>query len=708
MKRLLFLLILIALSSTKITAQKIIEDVIIRTDSTDYSLKTQIIKLRKSDYLYLVLSRLNQEVEVIIRTNPKINVDEVHLIRTPGFEQLDSIIKTGKNTFVVDIRFSSLFNVGFPKLAFEIFSDSTSTVEETKLYPFIFPTLKDLNPQIEIFNGQEVTIPLPITNPTLIKYTGLWQTQGNLDYRLIKTLTGPALSIKPNALGLQSLTVGVESIKPFLNEHGSLTTELFDFRITVRVVRSKFNYLNFTEPTYFFEPQGEKAITVWFDYNPNIKLNKTYRIEDQEGPGGRLIGEIYTRAYVENQNKVIASMRTYALHQVEGGLLYVKEGDRNRFFTNFNILPKPFIEKISILRQGKDWTSSQIVYPGEEIELKIQGTGLSSSEITFADGKYKAIPDTVRKNNQVRFFSLKIPDNIKERSIPISLNQNTTSFEFLVNEYQRPRSLDFITINYGEGEHELTGEKFYNPSLYNGEIGDVVIKAHLDRIDAESEFYGVQYINVEIRLWDKNNRQIETRTVEDIKLVPDKSSVRHLGYNHDNESSAILRINDFLVNKTYDLRPWSKIEITIEHDKSKYGGNGFKSKAIIYRSDKFSLDIEVSFPAGLFVVPIGVSQEVSSLTGLSIASMANFTFYKKGQIKKEQPIRLGLGFIALNAINSITGSTDDSDIGAVALMSFQPLHSDSKINFPLYAGFGYLFKAENLFLLIGPGIKFTF
>ncbi len=45
--------------------------------------------------------------------------------------------------------------------------------------------------------------------------------------------------------------------------------------------------------------------------------------------------------------------------------------------------------------------------------------------------------------------------------------------------------------------------------------------------------------------------------------------------------------------------------------------------------------------------------------------MANFTFYKKGQIKKEQPIRLGIGFIALNAINSITGSTDDSDIGAV-------------------------------------------
>ncbi len=703
-----FFILLVSLFSLNTLAQKIIEDVIIRTDSADFSFKNQAFKIRKSNYLYFVLNEVNQEVEVTIKTNPSVKVDNIQLLPTPGYVQLDSLIKTGENTFVVDIKFTSVFDVGFPKLVFKIVTDSLTKTEEAKLYPFIFPILKDLNPQIEIFNGQEVTLPLPIKTPALIKYTGMWYSEGILDYRLVKTLEGPALSIKPNALGLQSLNVGMESFKPFLDEHGSPSTKLFDFRITVRVVRSKFNYLNFTEPTYFFEPQGEKSITVWFDYNPNIKLNKTYRIEDQEGPGGRLIGEIYTRAYVENQNKVIASMRTYALHQVEGGLLYVKEGDRNRFFTNFNILPKPFIEKVSILRQGKDWTGSQIVYPGEEIELKIQGTGLSGSEITFADGKYVAVPDTIRKNNQVRFFSLKIPEDIKERSIPISLNQNTTSFGFLVNEYQRPRSLDFITVNYGEGEHELTGENFYKPSLYNGEIGDVVITAHLDRIDEQLEFYGVQYINVEIRLWDKNNRQIETRTVEDIKLVPDKTSVRHLGYNHNNESSAILRINDFLVNKTYDLRPWSKIEITVEHDKSKYGGNGFKSKAIIYRSDKFSLDIEVSFPAGLFVVPIGSTQEVSSLTGLSIASMANFTFYKKGQIKKEQPIRLGLGFIALNAINSITGSTDDSDIGAVALMSFQPLHSDSKINFPLYAGFGYLFKAENLFLLIGPGIKFTF
>lgn len=708
MKKAILTTVFIGLIGFSSNAQKIISDVIISTDSADYALSELPIQIRRNNYLYFVLDKLGQEVQLTIKTRPETEVNKISFVKSPGYIQLDSIIKTDTNTFVVDIRFTNIFDIGFPKLFFEISTPHGKSVEETKLYAFIFPTLEDLSPQIEIFNSQEVTIPLPIKNPALIKYNSAWKTEGIVDYKLVKTSNGPSLKIKPNAVGLQSLTVGVQSIKPFLNTHGNASSELFDFKITVRVVRSKFNYLNFTEPSYFFEPRGEKAITTWFDYNPNIKLNKTYRIEDQEGPGGRLVAEIYTRAYVENQNKVIASMRTYSLHQIEGGLLYVKEGDRNRFFTNFNIAPKPYIEKVEILRPGKEWTESHIVYPGEEIELKIQGTGLANSEINFSDGKHIAIADTVRKNNNVRYFTLTVPSMIKERSIPISLNHNTTSFELLVNEYQRPRKLDFITINYGDGDHEITGEKFYKPALYDEEIGDLVIAAHINEIDGDNNFYGVQYVDVEIRLWDKNNRQIESRKVEGLKLVPDITSIRSLGYDHNNESNAILRINDVLVNKTHDLRPWSKIEITVEHDKDKYEGNGHKSKAIIYRSHNMAVDIEVSFPAGLFVVQVG-EPEVNSLTGLSIASMANFTFYKKGQIKKEQPLRLGIGFIALNAINSITGNVGaESDIGAVSLLSFQPLHSESKINFPLYAGFGYLFNSQNLFFLIGPGIKITF
>jgi hypothetical protein len=171
----------------------------------------------------------------------------------------------------------------------------------------------------------------------------------------------------------------------------------------------------------------------------------------------------------------------------------------------------------------------------------------------------------------------------------------------------------------------------------------------------------------------------------------------------------MIKLNDIMVNKTHELRPWSQIEITVTHDKSKYNGEGYSQHVQVYRSDKFAVDIEVSFPAGLLAKNLG-EPGIGNLTGLSIASMANFSFYKKNQINKLQPFRIGLGFIALNAFSSLTNSSGEArdDIGMVVLSSFQPLRSESKVNFPLYAGFGYLFRSESLFLLIGPGIRFNF
>lgn len=696
--------VLVGLSS-HLQAQDIIKSVTLSTDSADYISHTLPVEFRGAD-LYFVLDKPDQEAHITIEIDPNINVSDIRMIPTPGYELVDSLIRVG-NTYVGVILFSHIFEVSFPRFVFSIETPEGRRTEEKRLYPFIFPKFEELNPEIELFNGQEVRLPVPLEDTYFIKYDETTQASGILEYKLVREGNEPILHIQPNGTGAQKLRITLESNKPFLNKEGKITTKLLDINLTVRVVRSKFNYLNFTSNTYFFEPRGERPITVWFDYNSLIQLNRTYRIEDQETPGGRLIGELYTRAYVENKNQVVATLRTYSLHQQEEGFLYLKVGDQNRFFTNFNIAPKPYIEKVSILRPGKEWTENKVVYPNEEIELKIQGTGLSRSQINFMDGKYKAVADTVRINNEVRYFTLKIPANIKERSIPISLNQNTTSFELLVSEYQRPRDLDFVTINYGNGEHAMTSDTFFKPALYPKEIGDVEIVFHNDEIDSK-EFYGVQYLKIEIRLWDKKNRQIESREIEDIKIVPDKSSIRNPGYDHNNESPIIIRLNEILVNKTYDLRPWSKVEITVEHDKSRYkGGNGYKQKAVIYRSDNVAADIEVSFPAGLLAKPIG-EPGIGSLTGLSVASMANFTFYKKDQIKKVQPLRLGVGFMALNAINSITGSNDESDIGMVALASFQPLNTDSKVNFPIYAGFGYLFEHDNWFLLLGPGIKFTF
>lgn len=690
-------------------AQDFVDNLILTTDTTQYSLKENLVEYRQANYLYFVINDLSEILNVKVIPKNISELSEIHIVPTAGIKIVDSLLQIEDGSYTASIRVEDAINNPFSRLVLQATINGKTINRSIRLYPFIFPQIPNLEPTFEVYSGQEVTIPLPIKNPFLMEFDDSWKRQGFVEYRLVSDDSGPTLRLRASRSGTQSLIINIRSSKPFLDTGGLLTYNLSTININVRSVFSKVNYLNFDKRSYYFEPEGSKLISVRFDNNRNIKLNRTYRIEDQEKPGGRLIGELFTRAIIENQNKVVASLRTYALHRIEDGYLYMKLGDQTTFFTNFNILKKPEISKLSVLRPAKDWTTSSIVYPGETIELKLEGVGLDNSEIKFSDGKYRVVIDTTRRSENVLYCTFSIPIEVQERSIPITLNGNNTRFELLVKEHERPRPLDFITLNYGAGAKVINGDAFLTPALYGDEIGDMVIKFNENGIDDADQLYGIQYLDIEVRYWDKHKKLIESRQINDLKIVPGKESERYDGYDRSNASSPTIKLNDIMVNKTHELKPWSQIEITVAHTKQKYGGEGYAQHVQVYRSDNFTMDIEVSFPAGLLAKNLS-EPGIGSLTGLSIASMANFSFYRKGQINKLQPFRVGAGFVALNAFSSLTNSTGEAkdDIGIVMLASFRPLNPDSKVNFPLYAGFGYLFRSESMFLLIGPGIKFNF
>ncbi|MEN8251498.1 MAG: hypothetical protein ABFS32_21415, partial [Bacteroidota bacterium] len=450
-------LVLMTISSWTI-AQNFIQDLVITTDSTKFSLNENTIDYRHSSYLYFVINSPNDIVHLEITPKESMGVMEMNILPSSGIEIIDPLIKDENKKFVGAIKFTNILNNPYSRLAISAIANGQQSNRSIRLYPFIFPEIPDIEPSIEIYSGQEVLINLPVTNPYFLKFNTGWKTQGIIDYRIINTNEGPKLALRANRTGTQPLKITVESSKPFLNEEDIKTHNLFDLHINIKAIFSKVNYLNFNKRFYYFEPQGAKTIIVQFDNNPNIKLNRTYRIEDQEKAGGRLIGELFTRAIIENQNKVVAALRTYALHRTENGFLYMKLDDNTKFFTNFNIVKKPEITKLSILRTAKDWTTSHIVHPGETIELKFEGIGLNTSTIKFSDGKYKANIDTSRISEKVQYCTLTIPVDVKEKSIPITLNDGNTAYELLVKEYERPRPLDFVTINYGDGPKAITGE----------------------------------------------------------------------------------------------------------------------------------------------------------------------------------------------------------------------------------------------------------
>src|SRR5690606_17296924 len=107
-----------------------------------------------------------------------------------------------------------------------------------------------------------------------------------------------------------------------------------------------------------------------------------YRVENREEPGGPLIAEIFTKSELNN-DKVLCLLRTYSYHRKKDGYLYIKDGDKARFVTNFDITPKTSISEISIQRDGRNWIASNIVYPGEVVHVKLEGQGLHKGSFGF-------------------------------------------------------------------------------------------------------------------------------------------------------------------------------------------------------------------------------------------------------------------------------------------------------------------------------------
>jgi hypothetical protein len=116
--------------------------------------------------------------------------------------------------------------------------------------------------------------------------------------------------------------------------------------------------------------------------------------------------------------------------------------------------------------------------------------------------------------------------------------------------------------------------------------------------------------------------------------------------------------------------------------------------------------VDVSVPAGLFVQNLGRGEPLASLTGISFAMIAQFSFYRRNEIQKLIPFKAGVGFLAQNAFNFNPEAR--RDLGIIAIASVYPIRGTNKVSFPLYGGFGYFLQENKFFALIGPGIRVSF
>jgi hypothetical protein len=571
-------------------------------------------------------------------------------------------------------------------------------VQDISLLPITQTSVKLNTKGEDLSVGEEKVFELVTNRPENIKPVTDWQSLSDIDYRITENSGQLFLHLLAYATGNKTISIPIQTYKPYMSGN-KLLNEL----ILVRSFTVKAGGLVFlqTDKTDFVldDKTKNEGVEIQIDNNKLLQLNTEYLLEAKDATGSPLIAELYTKLRLAN-NKILCILRVYNYHRKADGYLYLKDGNSSKFITNFTIIPKVTIDKIKIMRNGKDWVDDAIIYPGETINLRIEGQSLDKAHFHFGE-LLDLASDSIVRNETFAEYKVKVPMGISKKTIDIMNGNQSTGKTLTIKEYLKAHTLDYITVGFGD-RHRLVS-KMNGPDLYDKTIRDVLITFQPDKIDGETDLYGKQYINIQAKILGKKDEIIDEITIDDFAVCPDSKSPRYQFYDKSDCKNAEISLNSKLSNTTYSLSEWSKIKITFKNTAEKYSQNAQSKTVEIVLQKQYNFDVDVSFPTGLLIKKMNTAG-YGDLGGVSMAVLGQFSFYQKDKINRFRPYKIGAGFLALNAFDFSHTSTN-GDIGVVVLGTLSPVNTDRKLTFSIYLGGGYLLNQKTMFWLIGPGFS---
>ncbi|MFT7196390.1 MAG: hypothetical protein ACI83W_000747 [Marinoscillum sp.] len=666
-------------------------------DTLEYSFLNNALNIGANRALAFEYIKEAEVAEVYLFFDQELAPNRLALVSSADFTLVDSIL-IFDDYARFKVRFNRLTESDFLKFIFRTGSGDKEALTELPLYPYTKTYAKLYSGSEELYIGEEKEFEFTTNNVDNIKIDNRWTEDLPINYRVTRSGDKLFLHILPNTLGKHEVKLNLSTHKPYV-QGNSVNYSLPEISVQFHIRSGRLAFLQFDIQEVTPKEDKKESIEIQLDNDRSLKLGKTYRIEDQEEEGGALIAELYTKARLNN-DRVLCLLRPYAYHRKSEGYLYIKEGDEPRFVTNVDITPKTSIETISIQREGKDWQVSNKVYPGEIVSVKLEGEGLHKASFSFpgaSDLKY----DSLIKNENISIFQIKVPLTINTNNIEIFNHNKPSGKSLRVTEYQRPRTLDFVTLDLGDKQFVVN--EIEKPIYYESNLTDLVFDFNQNKIDQGKDLYGRQYLNIKVKISNKKGNLIELYQFDEVIICPGESSPRYVHYDSKNCKAEDINLNNFISKKTSDLEEWSRIELEISHIKDQYGGEGKTKKIQIHLKRDYNFDIDVSFPAGLLILK-AKENDFTNFGGVSFAMIAQFSFYEPGKIAKPRPYKVGAGFIAIDAFN-FSDNNNNRDVALVVIGSLYPTSSDNKLTFPLYAGMGYLLTEQKPFFLIGPGIR---
>lgn len=629
-------------------------------------------------------------------------IDSIYLLPSADFTVVDSMRWVTQSNFRFKARFQSITNRNFLAFNFEVHSKylPEPLVYEFKMLPFTNTYVQFRRLPNALYVGEEQSIEIETNNLNNLIIPKTWTQNQEINYRVLRNNNRLSARVQANDVGLQNLAIQLKVKKPYRQESGAFSYQLptLQHDFVVKPAKLRFLRSNQREVT-LTESAKRQGLEIELDFAEDLQMEKTYRLESQEEAGGYLIAEIFTRRILAN-GKVLCWLRLFDYHRQNDGYLYIKDGDLAQFITNFDITPSTKVNKISILREGQDWKEGRDIFPGEQVSVRLEGTALYKAEFQFEGLTEVQLDSSVNREN-VREYEINIPIDIKDRFINILNNQAPSGQRLRVREFKSSRPFDFIRLGYGEETYEV--EPIDKLIFASNSIDDIVIDFDYDRLD-QDVFHGPQQLNITVEIRDRKNQLVEQKTIPRIKACPSDASPRHAFYSRQNCFNGSVSLNRYLRKKIYDLDSWSTIRVTFEHDEGFFGKKGLRRNVefVLFRSMTF--DIDVSFPAGLITKRLG-EEGFGNLGGISMAMIAQFSFYHENKVAKAKPFKFGAGFLAFNAFNFSENSS--RDVGLVGLASLYPIRTkySSRLSFPLYMGGGYFLSEQKWFVLLGPGIR---
>ncbi|MFK7936353.1 MAG: hypothetical protein AB8G22_22755, partial [Saprospiraceae bacterium] len=449
-------LFFLTLSAQVLPDSYFFEDAMINIKEGKFKLSKDTLRMNKDLYLAFPFTEENAIAEINLIPPSFRQHKQVTFLPSGDYEIIDTLVNFNNEYYRTKIQFSNLCKSEFISLIFSIDTDLRIEpfIYEIKLFPTTKTHLQLRLKNNELFIGEERSVIIETNHLDNVILNEEWTSDLPVNYKFSRRKGNLRLHLRSDRAGKQPFKLSLKTNKPQQISDGSLVwyTNIIDTTFTVKQAKLRFLEVNQQEVVWE-DPTVRTQLELEMDYAPNLQLEKTYRLEAQEGAGGILMGELFTRSILAN-GRVLCWLRPYDYHQRADGYLYLKDGDRAKFITNFSVLPAPKISAIEILRDGEDWTSDPSIRPGEALEIRVKGQRLRRADIQFEGLQNVQLDSVVRRNDEL-LYTANVPLNIRKKRIEVISSGEPTGKVFKVKEFQRARQFDFIDVQYNESTQNL-------------------------------------------------------------------------------------------------------------------------------------------------------------------------------------------------------------------------------------------------------------